>query len=484
MILRHYGEINSMRMAFVDLETTGGVATRDRIIEVAIVVTEDGQEVERWSSLVDPEQPLSPFIVRYTGISDQMLRDAPLFATVADKVAELTDDALFVAHNSRFDYGFLKNEFRRLKRPWQATALCTVKLSRALYPQHNKHNLDIIIQRHQLPQVTRHRAMGDVDAMLAFYRHAQSELGCDKVAQQVAILTQRPSLPPGLAPDLFDQLPAAPGVYRFFDDDGALIYVGKSVNLYQRVSSHFSGHHSTSKGHQMTDRVRHIEWTQTAGELTALLQELHEIKQHRPFFNGQLKPVKKVVSLQLQSDERGYHRIVFTEQIDPLCLADYFGTFRSKNQANKALTGLATSHRLCLRLLQLEAGDGACFGYQLGECQGPCCGQESAELWNLRLGLALNSMKLTQWPWQQPMVLIEEDSFSDLRSFHLIDHWVLLQSCDSAEALQPTDLQACLDAGSTEFELDRYKLLSSYLLGGGKRLTVQPLDEFVRSRDG
>ncbi|GAA5215290.1 exonuclease domain-containing protein [Corallincola platygyrae] len=468
-----------MRMAFVDLETTGGVAVRDRIIEVAIVVTEDDKEVARWSSLVDPEQSLSPFIVDYTHITDEMLKTAPLFADVADRVAELTEGALFVAHNARFDYGFLKNEFRRLKRPWQATALCTVKLSRKLYPEFNKHNLDAIIARHDLPKVERHRAMGDVDAMLSFFRHARQHHGEEVMDQAVADLTRRPSLPPGLDPDIFEQLPTAPGVYRFFDEDGLLIYVGKSVNLSQRVLSHFSGHHQSQKGHRMTERVRHIEWTQTAGELTALLTELSEVKTHQPFFNRQLKPVKKVISYVQQADEQGYLRMVNQHGVDPLTMPHHFGLFRSQRQAQKALAGLAESHQLCLRVLGLEEGEGACFAHQLGDCKGACCGEEPAEMWNLRLNLALNSMKLMDWPWDEPMVICEHDTFSDLMGFHLIDHWVLLQSAFNAADIEAQTLVDAMDAGHPGFELDTYRLLTSHVMGGGKKFRMVPLSQFI-----
>ena len=147
-------------IVFVDLETTGGSTTADRITEVGIV--EMGPEgVSEWSSLVNPQMSIPPFIERLTGISNAMVQDAPTFAEIAPELIQRLSGKLFVAHNARFDYGFLKNEFKRLNLPFRADVLCTVKLSRRLFPQEYKHNLDAIISRHALVAESRHRALAD-----------------------------------------------------------------------------------------------------------------------------------------------------------------------------------------------------------------------------------------------------------------------------------------------------------------------------------
>lgn len=156
-------------LAFVDLETTGATPTRDRITEIGIVeVAEDGS-VSEWSTLVNPEITIPGFIQSMTGITDAMVADAPTFAELAAEVVERLQGRLFIAHNARFDYGFLKNEFKRIGIDFRATVACTVKLSRRLFPGHPKHGLDALIERHGLSVSDRHRALGDARAIHQFW---------------------------------------------------------------------------------------------------------------------------------------------------------------------------------------------------------------------------------------------------------------------------------------------------------------------------
>ena len=186
-------------LAFVDLETTGATATSDRITEIGIVeVDENG--VREWSCLVNPATPISGFIERLTGISDAMVAQAPPFAELAAEVMARLEGRLFVAHNARFDYGFLKNEFKRAGHDFRATVLCTVRLSRKLFPQHAKHNLDSLIERHGLTVSSRHRALGDARLIHQFWNRLQAEVAPDALAEAVKVLTARPTLPAGLDP--------------------------------------------------------------------------------------------------------------------------------------------------------------------------------------------------------------------------------------------------------------------------------------------
>ena len=222
---------------FVDLETTGGSIVHDRITEIGIIEVGPAG-VSEWSTLVNPWQRIPPFIEKLTGISNQMVSDAPGFADLASEVLQRLAGRLFVAHNARFDYGFLKNEFKRVGITFHATVACSVKLSRRLFPGEFKHNLDSIIARHQLPMVSRHRALADARAVWLFVEKMQRE---QPVLLQQAFAEQvlRPSLPEGLDADSVDALPELPGVYLFYADNDVPLYVGKSVNLRRRVLQHF-----------------------------------------------------------------------------------------------------------------------------------------------------------------------------------------------------------------------------------------------------
>jgi DNA polymerase-3 subunit epsilon len=279
--------------AFLDIETTGGNPQRDRITEIGIRFWRAGEVVGEWQTLLNPETRISGFIERLTGISNELVADAPLFSEIADELEQQLKGVIFVAHNARFDYGFIKSEFRKLDRAFSARVLCTVRLSRALYPEHSRHNMDALINRHNLPQVDRHRAMGDVSAMLAFFEHTLAEHGTDIVNQAIQRLLQRQSTPSNVPPEIFAELPQGPGVYRFYGDNDVLLYVGKSTNIAQRVASHFAGDHQSPRGLRMSESLRRVEFTETAGELGALLLELKQIKSLNPLYNRRSRAAKK-----------------------------------------------------------------------------------------------------------------------------------------------------------------------------------------------
>ena len=212
-MLRHY--------VLLDLETTGGNPVHDRVTEVAAVRIQDGIEVERWSTLVNPQTRIPAFIASLTGITDAMVADAPSFETVAPRLLEMLGDAVLVAHNARFDHGFLLGEFARLGHSLRVKTLCTVRLSRKLYPQHKGHGLDAIMQRHGISTKARHRAMGDVDAVLDWLRLATGELGAERVRAAAQELMQASaSLPPHLQTAVGD-VPQSAGVYLFYGEGPA-----------------------------------------------------------------------------------------------------------------------------------------------------------------------------------------------------------------------------------------------------------------------
>ena len=269
----------------LDLETTGGNAAVDRITEIAAVRVEHGIEVDRWSTLVNPGVPIPPFIENLTGISDAMVDSAPRFKDVADRLLALLDGAVFVAHNVRFDHGFVLHELARMGRPFKINTLCTVRLSRKLYPQYKSHGLDALLQRHGLQTQARHRAMGDVDVVLQWIAIAQAELGAERVAQEAAALLQgSASLPPLLETPVAD-MPDTPGVYLFYGDAPAPLYIGKSVNLRSRVLAHFQSASKLVRDQRIAQAVHRVEWRETAGELGARLLEAQLVRQLKPTLN-------------------------------------------------------------------------------------------------------------------------------------------------------------------------------------------------------
>ncbi|HEX6828467.1 MAG TPA: exonuclease domain-containing protein, partial [Burkholderiales bacterium] len=212
---------------FLDLETTGASASHDRITEIGMLEVERGRLVGEWSTLVNPEAPIPPAIEALTGISNEMVRDAPTFADLAGELLERLEGRLLVAHNARFDYGFLRNEFRRLGIRYQSPVLCTVKLSRRLYPAHHRHNLDSLIERHGIICSGRHRALGDARVLWEFVQKSSAEVGAAVMDRALEDLLRAPATPPGLGPEVMDDVPEGPGVYVFYGDNEVPLYVGK-----------------------------------------------------------------------------------------------------------------------------------------------------------------------------------------------------------------------------------------------------------------
>lgn len=438
-------------LAFVDLETTGATATADRITEIGIVEV-DGEGVREWSCLVNPEAPISPFIERLTGISNAMVADAPVFADVAEEVRTRLEGRLFIAHNARFDYGFLKNEFKRTGLDFRATVLCTVRLSRRLFPQHVRHNLDSLIERHGLVVSGRHRALGDARLIHQFWNRVRAELAPEVLEEAVRLLTARPSLPSGLDPAAVDDLPEGPGVYLFYGENELPLYVGKSKELKKRVLAHFAADHAAAKEMSLARQVKRIACIETGGEIGALLKEAELVKRLQPIHNRNLRRNDEVCFWQLAEARAGEWRprLVLATNVEREAGEHLYGPFKSAREARQLLTALAKAHELCHSLLGLEQAKPGrpCFAHQLQQCRGACVGKEPASFHSARLMAALGRHRLAAWPFAGPAWIREGDEV------HLIDHWRPLGT-----ARNEAELHALLETRAPAFDRDAYRIL-------------------------
>lgn len=448
-------------VCYIDLETTGSTPTKDRITEIAVVRVEHGKEIARWQTLVNPQQTIPPFIQNLTGIDNNMVGDAPIFSDVADKLAAFLEDATIVAHNARFDYGFLKSEFKRLDVSLRNKVLCTVKLSRKLYPQYHKHNLDAIMQRHQLSTTQRHRAMGDVTVMMSFIASAIDELGFAHVSEQAHALTKKASLPIAIDTSMVEPIPSTPGVYLFFGENALPLYIGKSINLYERVMSHFSADHTSSKAMKISQEIKRIDWIETAGELGALLLESRLIKEKQPIYNRRLRRENQLCSWQISQDANTTPQVklVRISEVSQHELNTLFGTFRSKRMAIEAIRKIAEKNMLCPKILGLEAGKGQCFASQLKKCKGACCHKEPLTMHHLRLQTALTKHKLQSWPYEGKIGIKEVNQFTNKTDIHIFDQWCHIATVDNEQDYHAEMHQKFIFS----FDLDTYKLISKAL---------------------
>lgn len=445
-------------LAFVDLETTGATSHIDAITEIGIVdVTEAG--VTEWQTLVNPETRIPEFIERLTGISNRMVENAPAFADIAHEVMERLHGRLFIAHNARFDHGFLKNALKRCGYDFRPRAVCTVKLSRRLYPQHARHSLDALIERHGLTVDHRHRALGDARLIWQFWQRAIAAHGADVVKTAASVQAARPSLPPHLDAGLIDRMPERHGVYLFYAENDLPLYVGKSNTLRKRVLSHFSADHTSVKEMNLSQQVRRIEWVETSGELGALLKEVELIKRLQPTHNRQLRRNGEVCMWHLSPrlDDDIEIQLVAAADLAPGAQDSAFGPFKTQRAAKTWLEDVAAGHGLCRAVLGLEThmAGRPCFARQIKRCQGACTGEESIAKHNLRLLVAMQQMALHAWPHAGPIGVQEGDAL------HVVDHWRYL-----GMATSDAQLADVLTTRLPAFDADIYALLVRFM---GKR---------------
>ena len=459
--------MNFGKLVFVDLETTGTNPVVDRITEIGIVEVDAAGPATRWSSLVNPEVPIPSFIQGLTGISNAMVAGAPTFAELAPALHDRLQGALFVAHNARFDYGFLRNAFSEAGLPYKSDVLCTVKLSRALYPKERKHNLDTLIERHDLKADARHRALADADLLWQLWQKLTTTLPAETFDAALASLLQRPSLPSHLPTDALDQIPDAPGVYLFYGENDLPLYVGKSVRLRQRVLSHFNADHKLYKDMRLSQQLHRIEVRETAGEIGALLLEAQLVKDLQPVHNRLLRRQGDLCAWRLKEDDKGRTQPVLTYASEQdFGRADrLYGLFSSKRKAETALREMAESHQLCLVQLGLEKQAGTnkpCFGWQLKRCKGVCVGKEAESFHRARLEAALSSLHVKTWPHAGAVGLVERLG-DDRTDIHVVNNWCYLGTARSEHELHSLLEHA---PARPSFDLDTYKILSRAMLRG------------------
>ena len=365
--------------AVVDIETTGGSPKTEKITEIAIYVHDGLTIVDEFVTLVNPEINIPYHITGLTGITNEMVADAPKFYEIAKRVVEITENQVFVAHNANFDYSFVRKEFRSLGYEYNRKTLDTVKLARQVVPGLKSYSLGKLCFQLGIPLNNRHRASGDA---LATVKLLEDLLGRDKknIASKILRAGHPEGLHEHLTKKILDKLPEDPGVYYFWDDKGELIYIGKSKDIHSRVYQHLYNQ-STRKAMEMRDRIADITWELTGNELIALLLESDEIKKHKPLYNRQQRRSYFNYGLFVHTDKQGYtcFSISGTKEDEPPVT-----TFTSKREGRMQLSAWVEKFRLCPKLSGLYDSSGACFHRSIGECLGACTGEESPEEYNFR----------------------------------------------------------------------------------------------------
>jgi DNA polymerase III subunit epsilon len=374
--------------AIVDIETTGGYSQGHRIIEIAIIIHDGKNVVDQFSSLINPEKYIPPFITSLTGISNDMVSGAPKFFEIAKDVYQLLENKVFVAHNVGFDYSFIHDEFRSLGSSLAMKKLCTVKLSRKIIPGLPSYSLGNLCGNLGIHIDNRHRAFGDANATAKLFEILLAKDVSKFIEKSLKKSTREAILPQHLNFETVQDLPEAPGVYYFIDQKGKIIYIGKAKNIRKRILSHFSG---TSKGlvkQNFINEICEVKYDLCGNELIALLHESQQIKRFWPKYNRAQKQVGYNYGIFLYEDRIGYKRLSLGKVnvgLQPVI------TFSSLSDGRVFLNDKISLHQLCGKLAGMQKTPGACFDYSLKLCKGACNGKENVEDYNSRMEEALGS---------------------------------------------------------------------------------------------
>jgi len=379
--------------AIIDIETTGGSAQLEKITEIAVYLHDGHKITEEYSTLINPERNIPYFITNLTGITNEMVEDAPRFYEIAKKIIELTEGRTFVAHNARFDYSFIRQEYKSLGYNFKRSILDTVALSRKLLPGHKSYSLGNICNDLNITINGRHRAAGDALATVRLLEILLAkDLEINSGKSSLIKNTKNSKLNPRLDINKVERIPDEPGVYYFYNEKGDLIYIGKSRNLQQRIATHLSNN-TTNRAMEMRDVIADIDWETTGSELIALLKESFEIKANKPVYNRAQRRTGFQWGIFSNYDSNGYlnyrYGLVNDDQAP-------VSVFTSKEKAKNRLTYLVENYSLCQKLSGLYETDGACFHYQVGICRGACIGKESPTDYNSRASKAIEEFVFTR----------------------------------------------------------------------------------------
>jgi DNA polymerase-3 subunit epsilon len=365
--------------AILDIETTGGQYNEEGITEIAIYKFDGHEVIDQFISLVNPEKPIQPFVVKLTGINNAMLRSAPKFYEVAKRIIEMTEGCIVVAHNASFDYRILQTEFRRLGFQFHKQTLCTVELSKKLLPGHESYSLGKLVRALGIPMADRHRASGDAMATVKLFKMLLAQ----DIEKEIVKSMVKTEIKSGMSPKLLDiveNLPSKTGIYYIHNEKGDLIYIGKSKNIKKRVNQHFTGTSRKCKKIQL--EVFAVTFEETGSELIALLKESEEIKINKPIYNRAQRKTIFQWALYAQKDENGYLALKLQK-------ADgrkkEITSFSSIQEGKNALFKFTDQFNLCQKINGLYDTKNACFKYKIKECDGACVGVISPEEYNERV---------------------------------------------------------------------------------------------------
>lgn len=405
--------------AILDIETTGGQYNEEGITEIAIYRFDGHEVVDQFISLVNPEIPIQPFVVKLTGINNAMLRSAPKFYEVAKRIIEITQDCIIVAHNAAFDYRVLRMEFRRLGYEFNRNTLCTVELSKKLIPDQPSYSLGKLVRSLGIPIADRHRATGDAMATVKLFKMLLSK----DLKKEIVTTFIKKEIKSGMSPKLLDiveGIPSKTGIYYIHREDGTIIYIGKSKNIKKRVNQHFTG--TSRKAKKIQNEVYAITFEETGSELIALLKESEEIKINKPIYNRAQRKTIFPWALYAEKDSDGYLSLRLAKADGRKKeITSFVTVVEGKNFLHK----ITAEYQLCQKINGLYDTKKGCFQYDIKQCNGACIGKESPAEYNVRVQDFIDNYQFQN----QNMVIVDRGRSIDERTAILVENGIYKGYC-------------------------------------------------------
>lgn len=376
--------------AIVDIETTGGHASANGITEIAVIIHDGAKVIRRYETLINPQRNIPVYISALTGISNEMVARAPLFSEVAAEIFSLLHDKIFIAHNVNFDYSFLKYHLSACGYELQCKKLCTVRLSRKVFPGLISYSLGKLCKQLKIDLCNHHRAGGDAEATAVLFSMLLEHDEAGHISQSLNRNSKEQLLPPNVKRADFDRLPNTPGVYYFNNQKGKVLYVGKAKNLKKRVSSHFTGNNANKQRQDFMRDIHSINFQECGTELMAFILEATEIKRLWPENNRALKRFEQAYGLFTYEDQRGYLRLLIDKKRKG-SVPVY--SFNQVFEGHSLLRQLMEEFELCPKLCFIQRNHDECIGTENKPCKGACKGSESRVLYNIRVQQAIAKLK-------------------------------------------------------------------------------------------
>lgn len=447
----------------IDVETTG---RGNEITEISIFKHDGEKVLEEFTSLVNPQALIPDYITALTGIDNAMVADAPTFSEIAEAVLAITEDSIFVAHNVNFDYNVIRKEFKKIDVDFRRRKLCTVRLSRVLFPGFRSYSLGKLCDSLAINLVDRHRARGDAEATVTLFEkllaHKNSETVFNDFLKKGS---KEATLPSYLPSAVFDAIPNGPGIYYFKNKKGKIIYVGKAINLKKRVLGHF--YDKKEKELDLCRETAHIDFELSGSDLVAQLMEDAAIKHHFPIYNQAAKRVPKPYAVFSYEDRQGIQHLAYnTLKATPNPLQ----IFHSIRDCRLYLEQVCEQFELCPKYCHLQENVWTCSHYKLTSCKGICRQEESVDFYNERANLAIDYMANSN----QNIVLKEKGRHAEEEAFILIKNGLYLGYGfveKSEQILNTDDLETFLIPQKETTEIQG--ILRKFLLQSSNVLTLK-----------